>query len=175
MNVDSELKQLLWQQFGAAIDMLENAVTMCPDEVWATRPADPQSAHDFWYLVYHTLFWTDFNLSDLPQGFAPPATYNLDEMDPRGLYPDRIYSKSEMQAYLEHCREKCRTKISGLTDEKAGARFVTGKRDFSVLETYIYNLRHVQHHTAQLNLILRQKIDSAPRWVSKTKRELNAF
>ncbi len=32
-------------------------------------------------------------------------------------------------------------------------------------------MRHVQHHAAQLNLILRQKIDSAPGWVSRTKKD----
>jgi len=30
-------------------------------------------------------------------------------------------------------------------------------------------MRHVQHHAAQLNLILRQQIDSAPGWVAKAK------
>jgi len=34
-------------------------------------------------------------------------------------------------------------------------------------------MRHVQHHAAQLNLILRQTIDSAPRWVAKTKIKLS--
>ena len=33
-------------------------------------------------------------------------------------------------------------------------------------EVVIYNLRHVQHHVAQLNLLLRQRIDSAPQWVA---------
>ena len=39
------------------------------------------------------------------------------------------------------------------------------------------NLRHVQHHTAQLNLLLRQRTDSAPRWVSRgrERRELSEF
>jgi uncharacterized damage-inducible protein DinB len=37
----------------------------------------------------------------------------------------------------------------------------------SFLELMLYSLRHVQHHTAQLNLILRQETGSAPRWVAK--------
>ena len=32
------------------------------------------------------------------------------------------------------------------------------------------NMRHVQHHAGQLNLILRQSIDSAPRWGFKSKK-----
>jgi uncharacterized damage-inducible protein DinB len=42
----------------------------------------------------------------------------------------------------------------------------------SRLELLLYNMRHVQHHAAQLNLILRQTIDSAPRWVGKAKMKL---
>lgn len=34
-------------------------------------------------------------------------------------------------------------------------------------ELLLYNMRHVQHHAAQLNMLLRQATDSAPRWVSK--------
>jgi len=56
-----------------------------------------------------------------------------------------------------------------LTDEMADQRWINYSRtmDYSVLELLIYNLRHVQHHAAQLNLILRQDIDAAPEWVSR--------
>jgi len=37
------------------------------------------------------------------------------------------------------------------------------------VELLLYNMRHVQHHAAQLNLMLRQAVDSAPGWVAKTK------
>jgi uncharacterized damage-inducible protein DinB len=42
-----------------------------------------------------------------------------------------------------------------------------------MVELLLYNMRHVQHHTAQINLILRQIIDSAPRWVGVTKKALS--
>ena len=32
--MDNHTTQALWSQFGAAIDMLENAITACPDHVW---------------------------------------------------------------------------------------------------------------------------------------------
>ena len=44
--------------------------------------------------------------------------------------------------------------------------------NYSVLEILFYNMRHVQHHAAQLNLLLRQSIDQAPDWVSHAKDEL---
>ncbi len=163
--MDTFFKTIIWQQFGAAIDTLENAMVACPEKVWSDRSRRPE----FWYLVYHTLFWLDFNLSDSPEGFAPPAPFTLEEMDPAGIIPERPYTKDELQAYLEHGRKKCRARIEALTDEKARQRWVFGTVDLSVAELLLYNMRHVQHHAAQLNLILRQTIDSAPRWVFKAK------
>jgi hypothetical protein len=163
--MDTTAKTVLWSQFGAAIDMLENAINACPDDLWGDQKREPQ----FWYLVYHTLFWLDFYLSDSPDGFQPPAPFKLEEFDPAGVLPERVYTKAELQTYLEHGRKKCRTAIGALTDEKARQRFWTGRRDLSILELTLYNMRHVQHHAAQLNLILRQTIDSAPNWVGQAK------
>ncbi len=157
----------MWRQFGAAIDMLENAMLACPDELWGDRSQRPE----FWYLVYHTLFWLDLSLSGSVEGFAPPAPYTLDELDPAGILPERVYGKDELHRYLEHGRRKCRAALETLTDEQAREprRFTWG--ELSVAELLLYNLRHVQHHAAQLNLILRQQTDSAPRWVGQAKSE----
>jgi hypothetical protein len=50
----------LWQQFGAAIDMLENAIRACPGEVWSNPSKRPDWVSDdvvgFWYVAYHALF-----------------------------------------------------------------------------------------------------------------------
>ena len=163
-------KRVIWQQFGAAIDMLENSMAACPDTLWGDRAQRPE----FWYVAFHTLFYLDLYLSDSDKGFAPPAPFTLDEMDERGLMPDRVYTKEELQKYLEHGREKCRTTIVSLTEERANRRCGFHWLDISVAEVLLYNMRHVQHHTGQLNLILRQKIDSAPRWVRTAKAGLYA-
>jgi len=157
-----DLRTILWQQVGAAILMLENALVACPEEVWSDRSQQPE----FWYVVYHTLFFLDLYLSGTTEGFEPPPPYNLDELDPRGLMPERVYTKAELQDYLKHGREKCRAVIEALTEERAGepCRFPWGEMSFA--ELLLDNMRHVQHHTAQLNLILRQQTDSAPRWVT---------
>jgi hypothetical protein len=161
--VDTTWKSVLWQQFGAAIDMLENAMRACPDELWSDRSQRPE----FWYLVYHTLFFLDYYLSESVEEFAPPPPFNLDELDPAGLLPERPYTKDELQAYLDHDRRKCRDTIEALTDERARRIHTFPWDEMSLAELLLYNLRHVQHHAAQLNLILRQKIDSTPGWVAR--------
>lgn len=160
--MDATWRAILWQQFGASIDMLENALRACPDELWSDRSRQ----QEYWYVVYHTLFFLDLYLSGSVDGFAPPAPYTLDEMNPAGLMPERVYTKDELQTYLEHGRKKCRETIEALTDEKARARCVFSWGEMSFAELLLDNMRHVQHHAAQLNLILRQTIDSAPGWVA---------
>jgi hypothetical protein len=164
--VDTEWRTILWQQFGAAIDMLENAVDACPDDLWGDRSRRPE----FWYTVYHTLFFLDLYLSDSVEGFAPPEPFTLDELDPAGVMPERIYTKQELRAYLEHGRAKCRAAIEAMTDEQARRPAGFPRLGVTVAGLLLDNMRHVQHHTAQLNLILRQVTDSAPRWVTRTLR-----
>jgi hypothetical protein len=169
MSTPDAIREVLWRQFGAAIDMLENALAACPEELWGDQERNPQ----YWYMVYHTLFFLDFYLSESAEDFAPPAPFTLSEMDPSGILPDRVYAKAELKVYLEHGRAKCRAVIHGLTPESALAPRRFGSVDGTLVEGLIYSLRHVQHHAAQLNLILRQEVDAAPSWVGKTSVPLS--
>ncbi|MCP5052894.1 MAG: DinB family protein [bacterium] len=165
--MDTIMKPMIWHQFGAAIDMLENTIISCPGELWSDRSQKPE----YWYLVYHTLFWLDLYLSGPTEGFLPPEPFTLDELDPEGIMPEQPHTKEVLRSYLQHCREKCKTTIEALTDEKASRRFAFGWGEANFAELLLYNMRHVQHGTGQLNLILRQQTDFAPKWVGKTKDE----
>jgi hypothetical protein len=163
--MDTFWRAVVWQQFGAAIDMLENALAACPDHLWSDRSRQPE----FWYAVFHTLFFLDLYLSGSVEGFAPPAPFTLDELDPAGLLPEQPYSKDQLHAYLEHCRRKCRTTVEALTDDDARRPCTFDWLEVTFAELLLYNLRHVQHHAAQLNLLLRQTVASAPRWVARAR------
>jgi hypothetical protein len=153
-------------QYGAAIDMLDNAIVACPDALWSDTSRSPQ----FWYLAYHTLFFLDFYSAGAERGFAPPAPFTLAELDPAGVMPERVYSRAELRRYLEHGRAQCLAEIDALTEARSRERCAYTRPDLTVGELVLYNLRHVQHHAAQLNLILRQVVDAAPGWVSKRAR-----
>lgn len=160
--MDDTWKQAVSQQFGAAIRMLENAVLACPDDLWGDPDAQPPP----WYLTYHTLFWLDLYLSGSVEGFAPPAPFTLGELEPDVL-PERVYAKDELLRYLRHCRRKCGETIDALDAEGAARRCVFRWGEPSFAELLLYNLRHVQHGAAQLNLLLRRATDSAPPWVGR--------
>ena len=168
--MDTAQKTLLWKQFGAAIDMLENAITACPETLWSDTLQRPQ----FSYMVFHTLFWLDLYLGGAVEGFEPPSPFNLDELDPAALYPETPHSKAALLNYLEHGREKCRESIAGLTGAGATRPCTFRWGTVSFHELLLYNMRHVQHHAAQLNLILRQQTNDATRWVGRARKELPA-
>jgi hypothetical protein len=170
--MDANWRSSLCQQLGAAIDMLGNAVAACPDELWRVRlwdDAELPAAAEFWYIAYHTLFWLDLYLTGAVEGFEPPAPFNRDELDPAGLLPETPYTREELQTYLAHGRRKCRTTIDALTDEQASRHcyFPWGEVSFAGL--LLDNMRHVQEHAAQLNLILGQKTGWSPRWVAQAR------
>ena len=172
--MDSDWKNILWRQFGAAIDMLENALRACPDELWNARlwndPSFPPEFSEAWYVAYHTLFWLDLYLSGAVEGFTPPAPFTLEELDPAGVMPARQYSRDELLVYLAHCRRKCRTTIETLTDNRASrhCKFTWGEVSFA--ELLLDNMRHVQEHAAQLNMMLGQRNGTNSRWVARTMR-----
>ena len=171
--MDTYWRTTIWQQFGAAIDMLDNVLRACPDDLWHERlwnkPSERPEYAQFWYIVYHTLFWLDLYLSGSVEGFVPPAPFTLDELDPAGLVPERPYTREELQTYLSHGRRKCQTTLEALTDEMARQRCTFTWGEISFGELLLYNMRHVQEHAAQLNLALGQQGRSAPSWVAKAK------
>ncbi|HLP19050.1 MAG TPA: DinB family protein, partial [Chitinophagales bacterium] len=116
----------------------------------------------------------DYYLTIPPADFSPLLSFTPTEENDRpkeaidDLIPDKIYSKQEIVAYLNQSREKCRQIIYALTDEKLTERFKEGDNpndmDYPILEILLYNLRHTQHHTAQLNMLLRQDLDKHMEW-----------
>lgn len=167
--------QMLWRQFGAAIDMFGEVLSDCPDELWEKRLWEDEPDQwvasgfsAFWYLCYHTLFWLDLYLTGAEEGFAPPAPFDLVEMEANEVLP-RTYTREELLRYLEDCRGKCQETIGALSTEQAYrlCQFPWGELPFAELQ--LYNLRHVQEHAAQLRMFLGQQAGKSSGWVSQAQ------
>jgi hypothetical protein len=169
-------KPTLWKNFGAAIDMLGNAVMMCPTDLW-------EKQEKFYYLSYHTLIFLDYYLARPARDFQPQLPYLLHDPDhlPPGavddVLPARFYSQTEMLVALSNIREKCRNLILNADDQRFSQPWIqpeeTGLHglcpsiveNYTLLEIIFYNFRHVQHHVGQLNYLLRAHTNKAPDWV----------
>jgi hypothetical protein len=162
------LKTGLWQQFGAAIDMLADAIILCPDELWTAvlwNDPDDEAYGQFWFVAYHTLYWLDLYLTGTKEGFKPPAPFI------RGSLPAEPYTKEQVKIYLDRCRRTCQATIAALTDEKASRRCKFEWMELSFLELQLYSMRHVQEHASQMNLLLGQHAVQGLDWVSVAREE----
>lgn len=171
-------KKCLWANFGGVIDMLMNVIALCPDELW-------NKDRKFFFMAYHTTIFLDYYLSYPVAGFKPCLPFTIsDETAIPGdaiddVIPDRFYSKEEMLAYLVSIREKCKNLITLATENSLNARWINDHeismhglcppivKDYTVLQILFYNFRHVQHHVAQLNFMLRQKANMAADWIAE--------
>ncbi len=170
-------KQCLWNNFSAAIDMLKNVISTCPDELWLNEKK-------FFYMAYHTTIFLDYYLSHPVKDFTPKLPYTifpeskLPQESIDDVIPNKHYTKLEMLSYLNEIRKKCEVLILHSTTQSLGDKWIEESEinlhglcpsiveQYTLLDIIFYNFRHVQHHVAQLNFILRKRIGKAVDWIS---------
>lgn len=154
------VKRLFASQFEASFCTLGHCVARCPDDLWHARVAK----YPFCQVAFHTLFFADFYLG--PDAAALQSQqFHLTNPQLFGDYeqlqdrePESLYDMQQINAYLRFCRGKAATTIAAETEESLCAPAKFPRRLFSRAELHVYNIRHIQHHAAQL--ILRLRLDS---------------
>ncbi|WP_298151392.1 DinB family protein [Flavobacterium sp.] len=165
--MDHSFREALWNQFGAGIDMLAHVISNCPDDYFSAGTR-------FYYLAFHSTLFLDYYLTFPPADFVPMLAFTQKDQDDRpaesvgDFVPDQIYPKAALLDYLAQSRLKCAQIIAGLRDDPRDGRFVEGDApddmNYSRVEILLYNLRHTQHHTGQLYLLVRQDFDRHMEW-----------
>jgi hypothetical protein len=166
ISMDEILRKSVWQQYGAAIDTLDDALMLCPDSLWTGilwHDADDARYGQVWYIAYHALSWTDLFLGGTMEGFAPPPPFI------RGKLPEQPYPKEAVRGYLQHCRQKSQAIFAALTDDQAWQVCKFAWMEPTYLELQLYSLRHLQEHAAQLNMFLGQQGVTGQDWVPKAR------
>ena len=161
-------RSMLWRQFGAAMDMFADTLHLCPDRLWTAavyQDAEDERYGQFWFIAFHTLRWSDVFLNGTLDGFQLPAPFLL------GKLPDQPYAKSEVIAYLDQLREKCRLTFATLTEERAQERCVFEWMEHDYFELQLYSMRHVQEHAAQLSLALGAHGVTGMDWILRARDE----
>ncbi|HSI36133.1 MAG: DinB family protein [Phycisphaerae bacterium] len=148
------LKQILLNQYEAALCMLHETLAACPASAWDDKIA----IRTLGQTAYHTLFFTDYYLSPSEEAFRyrPLHAIGGDELAD-GLNPPGL-PQPEAIDYLRLIRELARENIAAESEQSLQAPAAFARRTFSRGELHIYNIRHVQHHTAQLQAHLRRTI-----------------
>jgi hypothetical protein len=166
---DSTLRSTLKSQYHAALAMLRETIERCPEDLWSSA----EHLNAFWQLAYHTLFYTHLYLQPDEASFLPWEHHQSGVQNEDGLagppnadstlplIPQR-YSRDDVLAYWDVC--------NGLVDGAIATTILDGPSGFfwykvSKLELQFINIRHIQHHTAQLADRLRSANDIGTQWV----------
>jgi hypothetical protein len=154
------MKDVITNQFEATLSTLNACIDKCPEAVWN----GPVVNLKFCQAVFHTLFYTDYYLGQTDDDFRREPFHrenahvfrDYEELEPRA--PVHVYEKAWVKTYLRYCLERGRKVVASETAESLAAKAKFARKDFSRAELYVYNIRHVQHHSAQL--IMRLRLDS---------------
>ena len=165
----STINESLVSQFNASLITLENCIDSCPPEEWNQSHGD----YPFSQVVFHTLFYCDFYLSKNEEIFKTQEFHrnhkdtfaDYEELEYR--LPVRLYDKAFIKEYLEYCKEKIKVEVKNFRIEDLLNVREESIRKMSKLELYIYVIRHIQHHAAQLGLRIQFVIKKEMKWVSR--------
>ena len=166
------LRAALKSQYHAALAMLRETIESCPDELWlgaAHRNA-------CWQIAYHALYFAHLYLMPEEKAFRPWEGHQGDVQHPDGIAPEppdppgrlpllpRPYTKSEALAYWRFCDALVDSGVDALDLASPHSGFER-HRSTPKLEHQLMNLRHIQHHAAQLADRLRSAANVGIRWV----------
>lgn len=146
-------KQILTSQLEASLAMLAQCIERCPAEHWNGKIAK----YEFWHVAYHTLYCTDMYLSTGWDAYEQCEFLPAGKEEVKLEYPTREMTKAELLAYADRCRNRAIEAIANETPES-----LEQPVSFPWLpspsrgELYLYNLRHIMHHTGQLTAYLRR-------------------
>jgi hypothetical protein len=167
-TVLSEIKKSYSRQLGATFKMLEYTIDKANETTWTARINNMP----FWQICYHVLWFTDFYFH-ANQATFQPQSFDMEGIHNYWIKPDsqmienqkHPISKSNMKAYCKYVRQKANQFIQGIN----GTYFTTPSpfewHGFPKIDLVDYNLRHLQHHVGQLDIIVRRDQNIGNPWI----------
>lgn len=165
------LKSLILHQMTASLDTLRYCIEFCPESEWQAAHKDAP----FSQVVFHTLFYADFYLGRDSVPFKEQAFHVghkhifLDYEEMENKIPQQLYEKDFCLDYLSHCYAKLKATVEAETADSLYGESGIDFRKISRAELYIYNMRHIQHHAAQLGLRIQMITGKEMPWFSGAK------
>jgi len=164
------LKELLAHQYDASLSTFNFCVARCPDALWKA----PIAKLKFCQAAFHCMMFTDLYLqpSDDETAFKQQAFHVAHQADFGGYeeLADRaqvmLYDRPFVLDYIQHVRRKAQETIARESADVLSGPSGFHYRKCSRAELHVYNIRHIQHHAAQLSLRLRLDANVDVPWVS---------
>lgn len=146
------LKQVLLKQYNKCFGMLLDTIEKCDEGIWFD---DQNYHHPAWHVLYHVLFYANIYCSATEAGIEPWPKGKVDyEVLGKTPWPpheevivEETFAKSEIVEFLDFVKGKVPAYLDEMSPEEDCWPFWY---DETQLEFHINNIRHIQHHTAEI-------------------------
>lgn len=158
--MSTSLRKALNNQYYAALATLRQTIVHCPDSLWE----DPQYPNPYWRVAYHALYYAHLYLEKDLESFTPwdkerPGYHDLGNPPP----DTKAYTQEDLLEYCQFCLEKAEREVETVDLDAPESGF--SWYQMPKLEHQIVNIRHIQHHAAQLADRLRNAAGMGTAWV----------
>ncbi len=161
-------RSVVSSQYVAALMTLRQCIDDADEAVWVAEHPDGAVNR----VVFHALFYADLYLcrsehdvKRQPYHLDHPEFFkDYEELEDREAV--NVYPREASIEYLEFCIQKARKLIATETEATLAGPSGFSWRPEPRAELHIYNIRHIQHHAAQLGLRGQLRGLAPLRWVS---------
>ncbi|MBV8304406.1 MAG: hypothetical protein JOZ04_09375, partial [Acidimicrobiia bacterium] len=101
---------------------------------------------------YHALLTLDYDLTAEFERWEPPQPFDENTY----AFPDRMFTKTELIGFIDHCRERVRRTLDALTEDAAARPLPGAHRYHGTLYGVIVGAMplHVVEHASQIRQFL---------------------
>ena len=159
INVE-RITSSLRSQYLSALEMLHNIIKITPDDLWNSEFHISRS----WQVAYHALYFYRLYICQDLQHHVPWKNHREGAQD---LHPNKEplspYAREDLLTLTRLCIANLDSDLSQLDLSAEQSGFPWYK--ISKLEHQLVNLRHLQHHVAQLQDRLRNEKQIGIGWI----------
>ena len=165
-DISKIFSDAIHEQYGAAIEMLEQNMKKCPKEVWDDRTSGPP----FWQVAYHVMWYLDWYLSDSKEARESfKSKFGEEPLQDLNNAPKIALTRNQLLDYLSDIKEKAINRFGNLTSDELIQRSIFEWHGKNILSSLLYNLRHLMLHIGALNLRLHRKGVKLENWVNNQR------
>lgn len=153
------IKDALKSQYKASLSMLINAIDVCDDDLWMSE----EYTNRTWQMVYHCLFFTNLYLYQRLEDRKNWSHHRKDHQSlgkNDGIQP---YTRVELIRFGNELLHKIDSLVDVLDLNAKDSGFYWYR--VNKLEHQLVNLKHLQHHVAQLQDRIRNKQHVGVGWI----------
>ncbi|MFZ1787312.1 MAG: hypothetical protein WAT92_03335 [Saprospiraceae bacterium] len=147
------ITNVLTSQYKACLGTLVQTIEKVPEDVWVNE----KYPNPVWQIAYHSLWALKFYLGPNTESYVP-FEYAIEgaeslggvqdwENPTEGIKVEGFHTKSEILTFIENIKSELQNNIESIPlDSPSGFEWYPYTR----FELHINNIRHIQHHTAQI-------------------------